>query len=147
MTNENKRNGVGFFMGAIGLALAVAGAVAVVVCSLVSADYALSNLPLYLLGIACAICLEVALRFVKLAGKAKTLVPFIARGVSVFLLARVSLDVITARILLISGLFTWNSGNAVGWTVFSATVVATALLLASAVLLVIGAFVPEKKRA
>lgn len=147
MTNENKRNGVGFFVGAIGLALAVAGAVAVVVCSLVSADYVLSNLPLYLLGIACAICLEVAPRFVKLAGKAKTLVPFIARGVSVFLLARVSLDVIAARILLISGLFTWNSGNAVGWTVFSATVVATALLLASAVLLVIGAFMPEKKRA
>lgn len=147
MTNENKRNGMGFFVGAIGLALAVAGAVAVVVCSLVSADYALSNLPLYLLGIACAICLEVALRFVKLTGKAQTLVPFIARGVSVFLLARVSLDVIAARILLISGLFTWNSGNAVGWTVFSATVVATALLLASAVLLVIGAFMPEKKRA
>jgi hypothetical protein len=67
--------------------------------------------------------------------------------VSVFLLARIALDVLAARILLISGLFTWNSGNAVGWSVFRATVVAAALLLAAAVLLVVRAFAPDAKRA
>lgn len=147
MANENKRSGAGVIIGVIGLALAIAGAVAVVVCSTVSADYSLANLPLYLLGIVCAICLEVTPRFLNLGGKAKTFVPFIAKGVSVFLLARISLDVIASRILLASGLFTWNSGNTVGWSVFSATVVATALLAASAVLFVIGAFLPDGKRA
>ncbi len=147
MAAMNKKKGAGFYIGAVALVLAVAGAAAAVFSSTISADYALANLPLVLLGIVCAIALAAVPKAVQLKGKAQLFVPFIAQGVSVFLLARIALDVLAARILLISGLFSWNSGNAVGWSVFRATVVAAALLLAAAVLLVVRAFAPDAKRA
>lgn len=57
MAAMNKKKGAGFYIGAVALILAVAGAAAAVFSSTISADYALANLPLVLLGIVCAIVL------------------------------------------------------------------------------------------
>ena len=44
MAAMNKKKGAGFYIGAVALILAVAGAAAVVFSSTISADYALANL-------------------------------------------------------------------------------------------------------
>lgn len=138
--------GAGFWLDAVAAVLALAGMVAAIVCSTISSDYALADLGLYIAGIIGALVL-LALAVAEDAKHVRPLVSMVLAAVSVFLLARIALAIISSRILLISGLFTWASSNTVGWSVFTASVVATACLLASALLLVIACFLPVQKRA
>ena len=55
--------------------------------------------------------------------------------------------VIGARVILASGLFSWNASNQIGWGVFNSTIVATVLLVVAALVLVVAAFLPAFKDA
>ena len=140
------KKGPALIANGLGVILAVVGLVITVVCSTMSSDYALGSLGLY----ACEVVAAVALTCVAVwAGSEKGVVSLVSSAVSVFLLVNVAVSVIGSRVLLASGLFTWNSANQVGWGVFNTTIAATVVLIAAALVLVIAAFLPEggKKKA
>ncbi|MGN0071754.1 MAG: hypothetical protein ACI361_07955 [Atopobiaceae bacterium] len=139
-----KNVGTGFVLDIVSVALALAGMIASIVCSSISSDYALADLGMYIFGIIAALALVCLSVFME--KKTAPIASMLATGAGVFLLARVGLAVISSRIILISGLLTWNSANMVGWSVLYATIAATALLVASAVLLVVSAFFSVEKK-
>ena len=47
---------------------------------------------------------------------------------------------INARILLISGLFSWNSMNTVGWQIFYLMIASCVCLLVGVIFMIVGAF-------
>lgn len=137
-----KKRGFGLYLDAAGivLAVAVAGAVATVLCSTKSADYALAGLPLYLVLIVVAIALTVAGDLAQAKDGLNPIVANACSAVAVFALVFTGIKVIGARVILASGLFSWNASNQIGWGVFNSTIVAT-------VLLVVAAFLPAFKDA
>ena len=139
-----KKRGFGLYLDAAGIvlavAVAVAGAVATVLCSTKSADYALAGLPLYLVLIVAAIALTVAGVLAQAKDGLNPIVANACSAVAVFALVFTGVKVIGARVILASGLFSWNASNQIGWGVFNSTIVAT-------VLLVVAAFLPAFKDA
>lgn len=137
-----KKRGFGLYLDAAGivLAVAVAGAVATVLCSTKSADYALAGLPLYLVLIVAAIALTVAGVLAQAKDVLNPIVANACSAVAVFALVFTGVKVIGARVILASGLFSWNASNQIGWGIFNSTIVAT-------VLLVVAAFLPAFKDA
>lgn len=129
---------------ALGAVLAIVGLVLTFMCSAMSEDYALGSMAIY------AVEVIVAIALVALAGASvvrdfgRGYVSLASIAVSVFLLVNVAVNVIGARVLLASGLFTWNSANQVGWNVWNSSIVAVVVLFISAVVLVVSAFVPER---
>lgn len=142
----DKKRGLGLYVNAVAVVLAIAGIVAAVMCSTMSADYALGSLGLYIAGVVASIALVCLSVWSASRAEDNGSISTIAIAVAVFVLAFVAISMIGARVLLASGLFTWNSGNAIGWSVFYTTVVAAVLLIASAVVLVVGAFMPTFKK-
>ena len=144
-----KKRGFGLYLDAVGivLAVAVAGAVATVLCSTKSADYALAGLPLYLVLIVAAIALTVAGVLAQAKDGLNPIVANACSAVAVFALVFTGIKVIGARVILASGLFSWNVSNQIGWGVFNSTIVATVLLVVAALVLVVAAFLPAFKDA
>ena len=56
-----------------------------------------------------------------------------------------AINMFAERILLVSGLFTWDSMNTMGWTAFYLTAAAAICFAAAALFLVIGAFFAPKQ--
>ena len=69
---------------------------------------------------------------------------FGAVGAIALFMAIVS-TMISDRVLMIAGLFSYNSQNMVGWSVFYATVTAIAALVIGSLLLIIGSFARNAK--
>ncbi|WP_154026510.1 hypothetical protein [Olsenella uli] len=137
------KKGPALIANGLGVIIAIVGLVVTVMCSTMSADYALGSLGLYVAEIVAAAVLALVAAW---AGSERGIVSLVASAVSVFLLVNVAVSVIGSRILLASGLFTWNSANQVGWGVFNTTIAATALLLVAALVIVVAAFLPEGKK-
>ena len=67
---------------------------------------------------------------------------------AIYLYMSVLGTMVADRVLMIAGLFSYNSNNMVGWRVFYATVAGAAAFIIASLLLIIGAFtksVEEKK--
>ena len=64
---------------------------------------------------------------------------------AVGLFAAVICGMILSRILLISGLFSWNSMNTAGWKVFYVSVASMVCYVVSIILLIISAFLKTVK--
>mgnify|MGYP006939719339 CR=1 FL=1 len=143
--SSGKKRGCGLVVDAVGIVLAIAGAVVTVMCSTKSADYALADLPLYLALVAVAVVLTVLGALAQGRDGVNPLVPTLCSAASVFALVHVGVKVIGARVILASGLFSWNASNKIGWGVFEVSVVATALLVLAALVLAIAAFLPAFK--
>lgn len=135
-----KKQGAAFWFNCIASIAGIVGIVALVVSSNIDAAYAYKGIMKMLcIGIA-----GVALSITAIAAPNKfgnhdiLSTASVIAGVALY----VSLigNMITERILLISGLFSWNSQNTVGWSVFRATVVAIAAILVASLALIIGAF-------
>ncbi|MCI6274373.1 MAG: hypothetical protein MR874_07965 [Coriobacteriaceae bacterium] len=147
MAATTAKKGVGLYLDAVAIVLAVAGIVAMIVSGTMGSGYEFSGLPLY----ACACVLAVALIVVaiytdlKCAEKGPGLVALFALGVAIFLLAYSGIQVVSSRALTISGLFSWNSMDTTGWHMFWAAATSAGCLLASSVLLTIGGFLPIAK--
>lgn len=141
------KKGVGAYVDALAVVLAIVGAFVTIACGTMNSDYGLGSLPMYVAGIVASVVLVVLAEWNDCRPGHNELVTMICLGVAIFLLAYVAIQVIGARIILISGLFSWNASNTPGWNVFYVTVAAAALLLISALLLTVGSFLPISKKA
>ena len=148
MANSMKRPGPGAAFKLLGAVAGAAGLVVMAVCNSMGTDYQFSSATLLYAGAAGGAVLA-------LAGGILPLLSFDARGWlgtlcsagAAFLLAFTAIQAISGRILLISGLYSWNSMNTVGWTTFYLSIGVVACLVAGAVIVVVGSFLPATAKA
>lgn len=145
MANTSVKKGAGLYLDIIAIVVAVVGIVAMVLSS--SSGYEFDSLGLYL----CLTVVGVALVIVAIAldlnsKKGPSVVSTIALGVAIFLLVFSGVQVVGSRALTISGLFSWNSMDTGGWDMFYKAVASAACLVVSALILLIGSFLPIAKK-
>ena len=119
--------------------------VAMVVSSTMNEAYALNSFPLFVLGAIAGILLIVIAVYAANRWGNYDYVGTLSGVAAVALFSAVIGGIIMNRVLLISGLFSWNSGNTPGWNVFYASVVSIACFVISIVLLIIGSFLKSVK--
>lgn len=145
MADFFKKQSVGAYFNLIAAILGVVGIVAAVICSNMTVTYSLGNLSkIALLGV-CGIVLAVlAICLPNFFGNHDILGTCSVLGAIALFTAAFG-NVLSERILLIAGLFSYDSVNTVGWQVFYVTVVAIAAFLIADLVLIIGAFTRSVK--
>lgn len=148
MSTTTAKKGIGFFIEAVALVLAVIGIVAMVVSGSMGVGYEFPNMPVYLVLSVVAIALVVVSMALdaKSADKGPGIVSLLALGVAVFILAYAGIQVVASRALNISAIFSWNSGDTTGWSMFYAAAASAGCMVVSAVLLTVAGFMPTFKR-
>ena len=124
------KKALGFYMDAVAFVLAVVGLVAMIVSSTMSTANALNGFVSLAAGAAIA---PTRMGNFDYLGT-------VSAVAAVALLTVVIGSMLNERILLMSGLFSYNSANTVGWQVFYAMVVAVVCFLAAIICMIIGAF-------
>lgn len=140
-----KKQGIAFYLNGIAFVLGIAGVALTVYSSVVTADNALQHLSMLVAGgVAGLVLVLLAMILPNMKGNYE-----IASAASVLgaiaLYSYVFGQCILQRVLLVSGLFSFNSGNTAGWQVFYITIGAVACLFVGALFLVIGSFCKSVK--
>ncbi len=140
-----KKQGASGVFGCLAVVFALVGVVMTFICSNENAAYNLSAL-------GTIVCMEIVAAVLIICGlflngqKENTdlfgIIPTLA-SIVVFMLTIGKL--ISERILLISGLFSYNSQNTAGWQVFYLTVAAIVALLLAVLATIISSFLASKK--
>lgn len=140
-----KKQGIAFYFNVIALILGIAGLVVTLYSSNISSAYAYNALGLIVfLAIAGILLCAGAIYAPNRLGNhdlVSTVCVLGAIGTYSAIIGNVILD----RVLLISGLFSYNSQNQIGWTVFYATVAGIVCLLVGIIALIIGSFLKSVK--
>ena len=134
-----KKQGIAFYLNGIAFVLGIAGLILTVYSSKVSSDNALQNLPMLIAGGVVALVLILVGMINHDPISAVSVLAAIA------LYSYVFGQCILQRVMLIAGLFSFNSGNTAGWQVFYITIGAVACLFVGAIFLVIGSFCKSVK--
>ena len=111
----NSTPGYALISGTTGIIAGVAGVILSAVCALAVRKFGAQHFTAFILGLAALAGLMVAIG-VLLSGRAE----------------------------LASALFTWNSGNTLGWRVFYTSVASGACLLVSVIVLIVAGFAKDK---
>lgn len=140
-----KKQGIAFYLNGIAFVLGIAGLILTVYSSNVSSDNALQNLPMLIAG--GVVALVLVLVSMIMPNKMGNHDPISAVSVlaAIALYSYVFGQCILQRVMLIAGLFSFNSGNTAGWQVFYITIGAVACLFVGAIFLVIGSFCKSVK--
>ncbi len=135
-----KKQRVGAYMNLIAAILGIVGIVAAVICSNMTVTYSLGNLgKIAVIGICGIVLIVLAICLPNKFGNHDILGTCSVLG-AIALFAAAFANVLSERILLIAGLFSYDSVNTVGWQVFYVTVVAMAAFILADLLLIVGAF-------
>lgn len=143
MTAFIKKQGPAFYFNILSAAAGIVAFVAMVVSSTMNEAYALNSFPLFVLGAIAGILLIVIAVYAANRWGNYDYVGTLSGVAAVALFSAVIGGIILNRVLLISGLFSWNSGNTPGWNVFYARRIACFVI--SIVLLIIGSFLKSVK--
>ena len=146
MSEFMKKQRASAYFNCLAAILGIVGIIAAVVCSKMTVTYALGNLGtvvlLGLCGIALIIC---AIILPNIFGDRDILGTAAVLG-AIALFTTAFGKVLSERILLIAGLFSYDSVNTVGWQVFYATIVSFVGFLVGALVLIIGSFLRSVKK-
>lgn len=145
MTAFIKKQGTAFYFNVLAAVVGIVALAAMVISSTMTDAYALNSFPLYVLGAAIGVILIAVVIYAANRWGNYDYVGTIAGVAAVALFSAVIGGIIMNRILLISGLFSWNSGNTPGWNVFYASVVSIVCFVVAIVLLIIGSFLKSVK--
>ena len=140
-----KKQGAGFYFQALAAVVAAAAMITMVISSNISIAEALNSLSMYLLEAAAGIVLILVAVYSSNRFGNYDYISTIAMMAAVGLFAAVICGMILSRILLISGLFSWNSMNTAGWKVFYVSVASMVYNVVSIILLIISAFLKTVK--
>ena len=145
MADFIKKQSVGAYFNCIAAVAGIVGIVAAVICSNMTVTYALGNMgTIALLGV-CGIILAVAAICLPNKFGNHDILGTLAVLGAIAVFAAAFGQVLSERILLIAGLFSYDSVNTVGWQVFYVTVVSIAAFLIADLVLIIGAFTKSVK--
>lgn len=144
MTRQSK---VSSILRLLALILIAAALVIMLVCNAHGIDYAFNNTSTLLLGMLVALLATGLAGFAHTVGALRKLpnwTSFVASLGGILVSVLTVFFAVSRRVLLFSGLFSWNSMNTVGWEVFRFTVAMCACLFVAAVLLVVACFITNK---
>ncbi len=145
MTDFMKKQSVGAYFNIVSAILGLVGVIAAIVCSKMTLTYALGNLGTVItFGCAGIVLCLLAVVLPNMFGNHDIAGTVCVLG-SIALFTAAFGKILSERILLIAGLFSYDSVNTVGWQVFYATVVAFVGFLVGAIVLIIGAFMRSVK--
>lgn len=145
MTAFIKKQGKAFYFNVLSAVLGIAALIAMVISSTMTEAYALNSFSLYVLGTIVGIILIALIIYSANHWGNQDYIGALSGVAAVALFSAVIGGIIMNRILLISGLFSWNSGNTPGWNVFYASVAAIVCFVVSILLLIIGSFLKSVK--
>ena len=145
MSDFMKKQSVGAYFNVIAAILGIVGIIAACVCSSMTVTYALGNLGIIIMQGVLGIVLACAAVVLPNIFGNHDICSTIAVCVSIALFTAAFGQVLSERILLIAGLFSYDSVNTVGWQVFYVTVVSIAAFIIGALLMIIGAFTRSVK--
>lgn len=136
---------IGAYLTALAALLGAAGLILTVVSSTMSRDNALTGLPMVVAaGVAAVVLVCVAVYAPTRWGNHNP-VTAVCVVAAIPLYVYVFGTCISQRIMLIAGLFSYNAGNTLGWSIFYACVGAAVCLLAGCVFLIVGSFLKSVK--
>jgi hypothetical protein len=143
LSSKNEKSGkAGAVMYIAAAVLAVVGIGATVWCSSISADNALMSLTTCIIaGVVGAV---LSIGAVVLAPKSDLLRSVSGLGAIAAFMFVIS-NLISERVMLVAGLFSFNAGNEIGWQVFYATIVAAVALLLACIAVIVGSFAKAGK--
>jgi len=141
-SKKDKAAPAGAILYFVAAALGIVGIIGTVVCNNISADNALSNLPLLIAVGVVGVVLAAAAAIV---GKKNDLVRAVAGLGAIAAFMFVLNSLISERVMLVAGLFSFNAGNEIGWQVFYATIVGGVAMLLAAIVIAVAAFAKGKK--
>lgn len=135
-----KKQGLAFYLNVLAFLLGAAGLAAVIISNRISAENVMQRQGVVtaagLLGLA-LICAAIVL-----PGKKGNHDPLSALSVlgAIALFSYVYGQCIIQRVMLVAGLFSFNSGNKAGWQIFYISIAAIACLILADLLLIAGSF-------
>ncbi len=135
-----KRCAIACYLNAIAAAAGTAGVILTVLSSTATPDNTLSGLGLTVAAGVAAVALVLLAIWLPTRRGNHDPVSTVSVVAAIALFTYVLGQVVSQRIMLIAGLFSFNAGNAAGWGVFRLVVAAAVCLLAADVLLVAGSF-------
>lgn len=143
---KNKK-GTAFYLNLSALILGIVGVVLAIYSSMMTVENALTNLPLVIAaGVASLVLVAGAVLLPSRLGENSPVLMVCSLG-GIALYSYVYGQCILQRIMMIAGLFSFNSGNAQGWRVFYIVVATVVCLLVASILLVVGSFFRSVKQA
>ena len=146
MANFLKKLSVGSYLNVIAAVAGIVGLIAMIVSNGVSSAYALKTAgTLTLMGV-CGILLALVAVWSPTKFGNHDYISTVAVVAAVALFMAIVGTMILDRILMIAGLFSYNSQNMTGWSVFYATVTSAVALVIACLALIIGAFTPSVKK-
>ncbi|MDO4853532.1 MAG: hypothetical protein Q4A88_08985 [Clostridia bacterium] len=146
MANFLKKLSVGSWLNVIAAVAGIVGVIAMIASNGVSTAYALKTAgTLTLMGV-CGILLALVAIWSPTKFGNHDFISTIAVVAAVALFMAIVGTMILDRILMIAGLFSYNSQNMTGWSVFYATVTSAVALVIACVALIVGAFTPSVKK-
>lgn len=141
------KKAIGFYLTLVAAVLGIAGTILASYSSSLSTENALTNGNLVLAaGIIGAVLACVGAGASSRSGDHNP-VTAISVLASIALYSYVYGQCVLQRILLIAGLFSYNSGNTVGWTIFYATVACAVCMIVACILLIVSSFCKSVKAA
>ena len=142
-----KKLNIGGYLNVLAAILGVAGAVLTIASSVFNADNRLSNLPM--LAAACIVGAVLCLVSVAASARFGNFDPVgtVSLWAAIALYCYAFGAAVGQRVMMIAGLFSYNSGNAIGWQVFYISVGAWGCLLAGCLVLIISGFLRCAKEA
>ena len=141
-----KKQGAAFYFNVVAIVLAIAGIVTMVMSSTYSEANALAALTRLVVQSVLAIVLVAGGIWAANTGKDDTgILGMFASMAAIALIVATVGNIINSRILLISGLFSFNSQNMVGWHVFYITVACLVCYVVAIAAMIIGSFCKATK--
>ncbi len=146
MANFLKKLSVGSYLNVIAAVAGIVGLIAMIVSNGVSSAYALKTAGMLTLMGVCGILLALVAVWSPTKFGNHDYISTVAVVAAVALFMAIVGTMILDRILMIAGLFSYNSQNMTGWSVFYATVTSAVALVIACLALIIGAFTPSVKK-
>ena len=140
MKDFMKKQGAAFYLNVLAGVLNIAGLIAMIICSTMTSAYALNSLGRLIVEAVIGFVLILLAIYSPNRFGNHDYISTASVITVIALLTKVIGGMITERILLVSGLFSFNAGNMLGWSVFYATVAAMGCFLIAIVCLIAGAF-------
>lgn len=145
MTAFIKKQGTAFYFNALSAVIGIVALIAMIVSSTMTEAYALNSFPLFVLGAIAGVLLIVIAVYAANRWGNYDYVSTVSVIAAIALFSAVIGGIILNRVLLISGLFSWNSGNTPGWNVFYASIVSIVCFVVSILFMIIGSFLKSVK--
>ncbi len=140
-----KNRTVGGYCQIVAAILGLAGLILLIVNNNISSSYSLSSFGLLAAGAVLGVVLSVVAVITPTKLGDLDVVSTLSIMVTVGVYGLIIGQMANERILMISGLFSWNSGNTVAWSVFYVMIASIVCFAIAAVLLIITSFMKTVK--